>query len=100
MDDLKVLRDAGLLDHRHEPVRQNRSVDKHHWCPGPADIEFDVSTVQQYPFHTWRSGHFPRACAMRSVSAVCCRRATLPSWIVQKWANRDCTLRPIFETPT
>src|SRR5262249_37575796 len=45
------------------------------------------------------ASHFPRACAMRRVSAVCCRRPTLPSRIVQKWANRDCTLRPFFVTP-
>src|SRR6516164_968384 len=37
MNDLKILRDSGLLDHRHEPIRQNRSVDKYHRCPGPAD---------------------------------------------------------------
>src|SRR5215472_511290 len=43
---------------------------------------------------------FPRACSMRRVSAVCCRRTTLPSRNVQKWANRDCTLiRPFFVTP-
>ena len=30
------------------------------------------------------------------MSAVCCRRATLPSRIVQKWANRTCTLRPFL----
>src|SRR5262249_53042069 len=87
------------LDHRHEPIRQNRSVDKYHRCPGPADIILDVRPVQLYSFHSWRSSHFPRACAMRRVSAVCCRRRTLPSRIVQKWANRDCTLRPFFETP-
>src|SRR5215475_7400076 len=45
------------------------------------------------------SSHFPRACAMRRVSAVCCRRTTLPSRIVQKCANRDCTFRPFFVTP-
>src|SRR5215467_14177529 len=33
MDDLKILRDSGLLDHRHEPIRQNCSVDKYHRCP-------------------------------------------------------------------
>src|SRR5262244_1361406 len=35
MDDLKSLRDSGLLDHRHEPIRQNRSVDKYHRFPDP-----------------------------------------------------------------
>src|SRR6516162_8382012 len=73
MDDLKILRDSGLLDHRHEPIRQNRSVDKYHRCPGPADIILDVRPVQLYSFHSWRSSHFLRACAMRRVSAVCCR---------------------------
>src|SRR6516162_5918224 len=45
------------------------------------------------------SRHFPRAFAMRRVSPVCCRRPILPSRIVQKWANRACTLRPCFVTP-
>src|SRR5215475_9268928 len=33
MDDLKILRDSALLDHRYEPIRQNRSVDKYHPVP-------------------------------------------------------------------
>ena len=82
-----------------EPIRQNRSVDKYHRFAGPADIILDVRAVQLYSFHSWRSSHLPRACAMRRVSAVCCRRPTLPSRNVQKWANRDCTLRPFFVTP-
>src|SRR5215469_8592222 len=52
MDDLKILRDSGLLDHRHEPIRQNRSVDKYHRFPGPADIILDVRPVQLYSFHS------------------------------------------------
>src|SRR5262249_46543424 len=48
MGDLKILRDSGLLDHRHEPIRQNRSVDKYHRCPGPADIVLDVRPIQLY----------------------------------------------------
>src|SRR5215471_10105053 len=45
-------RDSGLLDHRHEPIRQNRSVDKYHRCPGPADIILGVRPVQLYSFHS------------------------------------------------
>src|SRR5262252_9258903 len=97
MDDLKILRDSALLDHRHETIRQNRSMDKYYRFPGPADIILDVRPV--HSLDSWRSSHFPRACAMRRVSAVCCRRPTLPSRNVQKWANRDCTLRPFFVTP-
>src|SRR5215470_1403299 len=52
MDDLKILRDSGPLDHRHEPIRQNRSVDKYHRCPGPADIILGVRPVQLYSFHS------------------------------------------------
>jgi hypothetical protein len=63
MNDLKILRDSGLLDHRHEPIRQNRSVDKYHRRPEPADVILDVRPVQLYSFHSWRSSHFPRACA-------------------------------------
>src|SRR5215475_2639778 len=51
MDDLKILRDSALLDHRHEPIRKNRSVDKYHRCPRPADIVLDVRSVQLYSFH-------------------------------------------------
>src|SRR5262249_1963436 len=99
MDDLKIRRDSGLLDHWHEPIRPNRSVDKSHRSPDTADLILDVRPIQLYSLHSVASNHFPRAFAMRRVSAVCCRRPTLPSRIVQKWANRDCALCPFFETP-
>src|SRR5215510_14450214 len=35
MYDLKIPRDSGVLDYRHEPIRQNRPVDKYHRSPGP-----------------------------------------------------------------
>src|SRR6516162_8038130 len=61
MDDLKILRDSGLLDHRHEPIRQNRSVDKYHRFPGPADIILDVRPVQLYSFHSWALQSFSQS---------------------------------------
>src|SRR5262245_25533961 len=71
MDDLKILRDSGLLDHRHEPIRQNRSVDKYHRCPGPADIVLDVRPVQLYSFHSWRSKSFSQSsCEEKGVGGL------------------------------
>src|SRR5215831_17532253 len=50
MDDLKILRDSGLLDHRHEPIRQNRSVDKSTGAPDPR-----TSYSMSAPFSCTRS---------------------------------------------
>src|SRR5262249_26681934 len=70
MDDLKILRDSGLPDHRHEPIRQNRSVDKYQRCPGPADIILDVRPIQLYSFHSWPLVIFPEL-----VRSEGCRRS-------------------------
>src|SRR5215470_3588895 len=42
-----------------KPIGQNRSVDKYHRCPGPADIILDVRPVQPYSFHLWPPVIFP-----------------------------------------
>src|SRR6516162_11319285 len=71
MDDLKILRDSGLLDHRHEPIRQNRSVDKYHRFPGPADIILDVRPVQLYSFHSWALQSFSQSlCDEKGVAGL------------------------------
>src|SRR5262249_14979667 len=70
MDDLKILRNSGLLDHRHEPIRQNRSVDKYHRCPGPADIILDVRPVQLYSFHSWLQSFSQSLCDEKGVAGL------------------------------
>src|SRR5215471_5471106 len=70
MDDLKILRDSGLLDHRHEPIRQNRSVDKYHRVPGPADIVLGVRPVQLYSFHSALQSFSQSLCDEKGVGGL------------------------------
>src|SRR5262244_2306325 len=70
MNDLKILRDSGLLDHRHEPIRQNRSVDKYHRCPRPADFILDVRPIQPYSFHSWPHSFSQSSCDKKGVGGL------------------------------
>src|ERR1700756_3694489 len=70
MDDLKILRDSGLLDHRHEPIRQNRSVDKYHRCPGAADLILDVRPIQPYSFHSALQSFSQSLCDEKGVAGL------------------------------